>query len=358
MKSTPALLSHRQHQSMNKDHEAAAKAAKLRYVATHQPGVTRKKYGDTYRFFLNGKQVKDPVALERIRKLAIPPSWTDVWICAHPNGHIQATGSDLNGRKQYRYHADWNSLRNQTKFHKLLEFGQALPKLRQRIDRDLRTKGLTEQKVLATVVELMEQTFIRVGNSGYEKLYGSYGLTTMKDKHVKVGGEKISFTFKGKSGVEHEISVRDKRLAAIVKRCRDIPGAELFQYFTKSGDRRSVDSGMVNRYIQEATAHDFSAKDFRTWAGSVKALECLSQLAEPETQTAAKKHVVEVLDQVANKLGNTRTVCRKYYVHPTLIDLYETGKLQDCLQQNAAKQTHGLQKEEEALMCILRNTCK
>ncbi len=356
--SSRKILTHQDHQALDKDHREAARAAHLSYVNINTEGILRVGSAGKYKFMYKGQQVKDEDTLERIRKLAIPPSWADAWIAYSPNGHIQATGTDLNGRKQYRYHAGWNALRNETKFHRLYEFGKSLPQLRKRIEQDLAGKELSEKKVLATVVELMEQTFIRVGNSGYEKLYGSYGLTTLKDKHVQVGGDKISFTFKGKKGVEHSISVRDRRLARIVKKCRDVPGKELFQYYTSDGSRRNIDSGMVNNYIKEATEHDFSAKDFRTWAGSVKALECLQQLEEPATATDAKKHIVEVLDQVSAKLGNTRTVCKKYYVHPVLLELYKSKKLQECLKKASAKNIPGLENGEKALMCVLDSVCK
>ncbi|RYY55293.1 MAG: DNA topoisomerase IB [Chitinophagaceae bacterium] len=352
------VLTHRQHRALDKNHRESAKAAHLRYITDCVEGIKRVKQGKGYQYTYKGTRITDEEEISRIRSLALPPSWTNVWISPSPVGHIQGTGTDMNGRKQYRYHTQWNALRNETKFHRLLEFGKSLPQLRKKINSDLKENGLTENKVLATVVELMEQTFIRIGNSGYEKLYGSYGLTTLKDKHVSVGTENISFTFTGKKGIEHSISVRDRRLARIVKQCRDIPGKELFQYYDKDGNRSTIDSGMVNAYIKAGAEHDFSAKDFRTWAGSVKALECLRGLDFPESATAVKKQVVEVLDQVAEKLGNTRTVCKKYYVHPLLIDLYEGGKLQDCLGKKSAKGIPGLDAGENALICILEQTCK
>lgn len=351
------VLTHKDHRALDKNHRETAKAAHLRYVTDCMEGISRVKKGDTFQYLYKGKRITDKEQLERIRKLVIPPAWTDVWICHSPVGHIQCTGKDVNGRKQYRYHSSWNTLRNETKFHRLLEFGKSLPQLRKKIDSGLKHQGLTEEKVLATVVELMELTFIRIGNSGYEKLYGSYGLTTLKDKHVNVGQENISFSFTGKKGVEHSISVKDRRLARIVKQCRDIPGKELFQYYSESGERRHIDSGMVNAYIKEGTGHEFSAKDFRTWAGSVKALESLRTLDPPENATMAKKKIVEVLDQVAAKLGNTRTVCRKYYVHPVLLELYESGRLQDCLGSGKKKSIEGLDPCENALMGLLETAC-
>ena len=352
------VLTHKEHRALDKNHRETAKAAHLRYVSDCDEGIRRSKKGKNYQYTYKGNKVTDEAQLERIRKLAIPPSWSNVWICHSPVGHIQATGTDLNGRKQYRYHTGWNTLRNETKFHRLLEFGKSLPQLRKKIDKDLKGTDLSESKVLATVVELMELTFIRIGNSGYEKLYGSYGLTTLKDKHVAVSQESIRFTFRGKKGVEHSISIKDRRLARIVKKCRDIPGKDLFQYYTKDGERRNIDSGMVNAYIKAGTEHDFSAKDFRTWAGSVKALESLRVLDLPESTTIAKKNIAGVLDNVAAKLGNTRTVCKKYYVHPVLFDLYEKGTLLDCLKQGSHKTENGLLPEEKALMCVLKETCK
>lgn len=351
-------LSHVDLRALDKNNRETAKAAHLRYVSDCDEGIRRNKKGTSYHYTYKGERVRDAEHLERIRRLVIPPSWSNVWICHSPVGHIQATGIDLNGRKQYRYHAGWNALRNETKFHRLLEFGKSLPQLRKKIDKDLSGTELSENKVLATVVELMELTFIRIGNSGYEKLYGSYGLTTLKDKHVRISQEKISFTFKGKKGVEHDISVKDRRLARIVKSCRDIPGKELFQYYTPGGERRNIDSGMVNAYIKEGTGHEFSAKDFRTWAGSVKALESLHTLAAPENATEAKKNIAAVLDAVASKLGNTRTVCKKYYVHPVLLDHYEKGTLQTCLKNAGKSKGDGLNPVEQSLMCVLEEACK
>ncbi|HVS98640.1 MAG TPA: hypothetical protein VHE54_19240, partial [Puia sp.] len=269
---TVLALSHKEFLRVDKDHEKAASAAHLVYVKDCQPGILRVKKGKGFSYLLNNKVVTDPQLLERIRKLVIPPAWTKVWICPNAKGHIQATGLDVRQRKQYRYHPMWNSLRNETKFHRLYEFGKVLPLLRARVEEDLRIKGLTQEKVLATVVSLMERTFIRVGNYEYEKTNGSYGLTTLKNKHVSISGDKLIFSFTGKKGIHHDVTLRDKRLARIVAQCHDIPGKELFQYYGEDGNRHPVDSGMVNTYIREATREDFSAKDFRTWAGSLHAL--------------------------------------------------------------------------------------
>jgi DNA topoisomerase-1 len=309
------------------DYERAAADAHLRYVRDTQPGITRKKRGKHFAYFLGDKLIKDESELKRIRALVIPPSWTDVWICPARNGHIQATGLDLRKRKQYRYHRDWNVLRNETKFHRLYEFGKALPALREKMEADLRQKELLRDKVLATVLSLMEKTYIRVGNSEYEKANGSYGLTTLKNKHVSVTGDKLVFSFTGKKGVHHDITLRNKRLARTVSQCRDIPGRELFQYYDDKGVRHSIDSGMVNQYIHEAAGAEFTAKDFRTWAGSLHALQAFQEIGEATCDADCKKNVVAVLDIVSGKLGNTRTVCKKYYVHPGLIRLYENGEL-------------------------------
>jgi len=290
--------------------------------------------------------------------LAIPPSWTEVWISPSPNGHIQATGLDLNGRKQYRYHADWNKLRNETKFHRLYEFGKVLPQLRRKIKKDMADKALSEKKVLATVVNLMEHTYIRVGNNGYEKLYGSYGLTTLKDRHVTIKKEDILFSFTGKKGVEHSITIKNKKLARIIRQCRDIPGKELFQYYTSEGDKKSIDSSMVNNYIKEITQAEFTAKDFRTWAGSLQALETFRSLEEPLNASAVKKNIITVLDAVSSKLGNSRSICKKYYIHPGLITMYEENKLKQYLQVTSVKRkpASGLSAEENMLMRTLKKS--
>jgi DNA topoisomerase-1 len=321
-------LSHKQFLLADRDYERAASAAHLSYVSDSQPGITRKKKGKGFVYLLGDKPIRDESELKRIRNLVIPPSWTDVWISATANGHIQATGFDLRKRKQYRYHSGWNALRSETKFHRLYEFGKALPTLREKIALDLRQKELTRDKVLATVLSLMERTYIRVGNSEYEKANGSYGLTTLKNKHVSVTGDKLVFSFTGKKGIHHDITLHNKRLARTVSQCRDIPGHELFQYYDQEGARHSIDSGMVNQYIHEAAGAEFTAKDFRTWAGSMHALEAFLELGVADSDADCKKNVVAVLDIVSKKLGNSRTVCKKYYVHPGLIRLYEEGKLE------------------------------
>ncbi len=353
------VLTHKEILEIDHDYEKAASAANLLYVSDAKPGISRLKKGKGYCYLLTGKPVRDKSELQRIRGLVIPPSWTDVWICPAANGHIQATGLDLRRRKQYRYHPLWNSLRNETKFHRLYEFGKALPLLRERMEADLRLRELTREKVLATVLGLMERTYIRVGNNEYEKTNGSYGLTTMKNKHVSITGDKLVFSFTGKKGVHHDITLRNKRLARTVSQCKDIPGRELFQYYGEDGTRRSIDSGMVNHYIKEAVNLDFTAKDFRTWAGTLHALHAFASIGEACTTTECKKNVAVVLDIVSKQLGNTRTVCKKYYVHPGLIQLYEDNKLVKYLKEvdegpAMPAEGPGLSIEEEVLMKILK----
>jgi DNA topoisomerase-1 len=356
----PAItLSHKELLQADKDYVKAASVIHLIYVSDRDPGIHRSKKGNGFSYLFDNKPIKDKEELQRIRKLVIPPAWTNVWICASEKGHIQATGLDQRGRKQYRYHPLWNSLRNETKYHRMLEFGKALPLLRARVEMDLRKKDLSQDKVLATVVSLMERTFIRIGNIEYEKTNGSYGLTTLKNKHVAVSGDKLVFSFKGKKGIHHDISLRNKRLARIVSQCHDVPGKELFQYYSEDGKRHPIDSGMVNTYIRDAMQDEFSAKDFRTWAGSLHALQAFRAIGEADTATAKKKNVNEILDTVSSRLGNTRTVCRKYYVHPQLILLYEDNKLVKYLNEldameEAGADDEGLTAEEKILMKILR----
>jgi DNA topoisomerase I len=351
-------LTHKQMLNANKDYEHAASLMKLVYVNDQKPGIERIKKGKSYVYVLGKKTLKDTNVLERIKKLAIPPSWSNVWICPKSNGHIQSTGIDLKKRKQYRYHSLWNLLRKETKFHHVYEFGLVLPDLRKKMVKDLAQVELTQEKVLATVLSVMEQTYIRVGSNEYEKVYGSYGLTTLKDKHTSITKDKIDFCFIGKKGVEQKITLKNKRLARIVKECRDVPGKDLFQYYDSKGDRRPVDGTMVNNYIKQATGGNFSAKDFRTWAGSLHALKALHNIGKGETEAEIKKNIVEALETVSEKLGNTRTVCKKYYVHPGVLKLYEENRLQRYLsafgKSSPSKNTTGLTKEEVVLMKILK----
>lgn len=351
-------LSHKEFLKLDKDYSQAAKMADLLYVSDKDNGISRTKKGAGFAYYDGDKLIEDEKVLQRIKKLAIPPAWTSVWICKKESGHIQATGVDAKGRKQYRYHPQWEVLRTETKFHRLFEFGKILPSIRLKVEEDLTKKELSEEKVLATVVSLMERTFIRVGNDDYEKLYGSYGLTTLKDKHVKVNGNTVQFSFKGKKGIYHDITLRNRKLARLVQMCKDIPGKELFQYFGPDGERHSIDSGMVNRYIKEASGGDFTAKDFRTWAGTLHILHTFCNIGNPEGESECKKNIAAALDEVSQKLGNTRTVCKKYYVHPGIIRLYEERSLDKYLKQldNIEKDDHltGLTAEERVLMKILK----
>ncbi len=324
----PIKLTKKKIESIVHDAEKTAKAINLVYVSDTDPGIIRTKKGDKFEYFFNEKKVNDDEELLRIKHLVIPPAWENVWICKLDNGHLQVTGLDVKNRKQYKYHPDWNKLRNHTKFYRLHEFGTVLPAIRLQLEKDLSLQGLPQEKVLAAVVSLMERTNIRVGNNFYEKLYGSYGLTTLKDKHVKIAGSELRFSFKGKKGIMHDISIKNKKLSNIVKSCRDIPGKELFQYFTEDGSRHSIDSGMVNEYIRKISGGEFTAKDFRTWAGTVQAFLALKSVGCCDTATETKRRIVEALDIVSEHLGNTRTVCKKYYVHPLILSLYESKNLE------------------------------
>lgn len=356
---TVTELSHKAFLKIDRDYSGTAKLADLLYVSDSEEGIVRTKKGSGFSYAYKGRPVKDEAALARIKKLAIPPAWTGVWICYKANGHIQATGIDQKGRKQYRYHAQWQAVRNETKFHHLYEFGKLLPSIRLKVEEDLGRKALDEEKVLATVVSLMERTYIRVGNDGYEKLYGSYGLTTLKDGHVKVNGNKVRFSFKGKKGVYHNITLNNGKLAKLVQRCKDIPGKELFQYYDAEGKPHPIDSGMVNRYIKSASGGDFTAKDFRTWAGTLNVLRAFCSMDEPEADGDCRKNILAALDEVSEKLGNTRTVCKKYYVHPGIIKLYEEKALRKYTKEldgiEKADKLTGLASEESVLMKILKD---
>ncbi len=314
------------------DPRAAAREAGLRYVSADSPGIRRRKTRRGFRYVdANGAPVTDHQLLERIGSLAIPPAWTDVWIAPRPNAHLQATGRDAKRRKQYRYHPKWREVRDAVKFDRMAAFGRALPALRRRVDADLSLPGLPRQKVIATVIRLMEHTLIRVGNDEYSRHNGSHGLTTMRDEHAEVTSTTVRFEFKGKSGKLHSVGVRDRRLARIVKRCQHLPGEELFQYLDETGDRRSISSGDVNAYLREVTGSDFTAKDFRTWYGSVLASAALLEIGPFQSDAELKRNVNIMLDSVAARLGNTRTVCRKSYVHPLVIEAYEAGRLDERL---------------------------
>jgi DNA topoisomerase-1 len=311
----------------------------------------------------SGRRLRDAASLTRIARLAIPPAWTDVWICPDPDGHLQATGRDVKGRKQYRYHREWNDLRNQTKYGRLLRFGTALGPLRKKTESHLRLQGLPREKVLATVVQLLEKTFIRIGNAEYAKQNRSHGLTTLRDEHVKVSGPKIRFSFKGKSGVAHDIELEDPRLARIVRRCRDLPGYDLFQYADPDGTVRDVGSGDVNGYLRETMAEEFTAKDFRTWAGTVQAAGLLADAGPPDSPGDARSTVVSVIKEVASRLGNRPATCRKYYVHPAIVEAYLDGSLfpemARCRSRKSRRRAPGgLGCEEEAVLTVLRRASR
>jgi len=336
-----------------------AKAASLRYVTGEGPGIRRKRAGDAFAYVgIDGKPVRDAETLARIRALALPPAWTEVWICPLANGHLQATGRDARGRKQYRYHARWRAVRDETKYTRMILFGQALPKIRARVDQDMAQPGLPRTKVLATIVRLLETTLIRVGNDEYAKTNHSYGLTTMLDQHVKVSGSTLQFGFRGKSGKYHNIDINDRRLAKIVKRCRDLPGFELFQYIDEAGLQQDVGSGDVNEYLRAITGEEFTAKDFRTWAGTVLAALALQELEEFDSNAQAKRNIVRAVESVAERLGNTPAVCRKCYVHPAVIDSYLDGSMLNTLKQRAeqeiAESLAELRPEEAAVLGLIR----
>jgi DNA topoisomerase I len=304
----------------------SARAAGLRYVCDDRtPGIRRIGHSRFRYVDARGRTVSDRETLQRIRSLAIPPAWSDVWICADPLGHLQATGRDARGRKQYRYHPRWREVRDEVKYGRLIAFAQALPNIRARTEADLRRTGLPREKVLATVVQLLEKTFIRVGNEEYAKQNGSVGLTTMRDQHAKVNGTSVRFEFRGKSGVRHAVDLEDKRLAKVVKACRDLPGYELFQYVDEDDARQVIDSADVNAYLREITGEDFTAKDFRTWAGTVLAAGQLAAAASFSTARQAKRNIVKAIEAVARRLGNTKAVCRKSYIHPAIFDAYLDG---------------------------------
>lgn len=336
----------------------SAKMAGLRYVNDSMPGIRRKRAGKHFSYIgPDGKTIRDEKELKRIKSLAIPPAWTDVWIAPTPRGHIQATGRDAKGRKQYRYHARWREVRDETKYHRMIAFGKALPYIRKRVEDDMRQPGFTREKVLATVVRLLEATLIRVGNEEYARENKSYGLTTMRNRHVDVDGSAIIFHFNGKSGVKHEVDVHDRRLATIMKRLRDMPGQHLFQYTDDNGDLQTVDSDDVNDYLREITGQEFTAKDFRTWAGTLLAAKALQEFETFDSETQAKKNIIQAIERVAQRLGNTPAVCRKCYVHPEILDAYLEGTtlhiVREKLEQEMRESLGDLDPEEAAVLALL-----
>jgi DNA topoisomerase-1 len=332
----------------------SARAAGLRYVNdVCTPGIRRLGSPGRFRYVTAaGRPLRDAGALQRIRALAIPPAWTDVWICPDGDGHLQATGRDARGRKQYRYHPRWRVVRDEVKYGRLLAFAAQLPAIRARVQSDISRPGLPREKVLATIVQLLEKTLIRVGNEEYARENGSIGLTTMRDGHAKVNGTSVRFEFRGKSGIEHAIDLHDRRLARIVKACRELPGYELFQYVDEQGARQMVDSADVNRYLREVSGDDFTAKDFRTWAGTVLAAMALASAGRFESAAEAKRNVVKAVETVARRLGNTKAVSRKCYIHPAVLDAYMDGATIGAARRRAAS-GRPLAAEEAAVVALI-----
>jgi DNA topoisomerase-1 len=343
--------------SLQRDPFGSAESAGLRYFSDARPGLGRRRAGKGFYYVGVDKQVvRDVSQLRRIRALAIPPAWTEVWICPFANGHLQATGRDSKGRKQYRYHSKWRETRDQVKYHRMVAFGKSLPKLRRVVRKHLRLPGLCREKVLATVARLLETTLIRVGNEEYAQTNKSFGLTTLRGRHVRIKGSTLNFQFRGKSGKVHSVSVDDKRLADIVKGCMDIPGYELFQFLDESGQPQAVDSADVNAYLKEITGDEFTAKDFRTWAGTTLAAVALCQSGGFTLQSEAKRNILQAVQSVAEQLGNTPAVCRNCYINPAVVDAYMNGITIDTVGRNAKVEEMrqaGLRSEEAAVIALL-----
>lgn len=339
------------------------KASGLIYVTDAMPGIYRKgKPGKFHYEDKDGIKITEDKHLERIKALVIPPAWQNVWISNKPNGYLQVTGLDVAGRKQYKYHNKWTSRRSEHKYFRLLEFGMALPDARKQLAKDLRRKDFDERKVLAICVDVLQKALIRVGNENYKQLYGSFGLTTLRDKHVKINGSKITMNFIGKKGVQQNVELNDLSLAKLVKKCRDIPGQELFQFYSNGKEHKGIDSGKINNYIKEITGDDFTAKDFRTWGGTLEAMRQFAKCEVNEPIKAnTKKNIVQVLDCVAKKLGNTRAVCKSSYVYPLLLTAYENNELEKYMKKmnnNKAKGKLGLEHDEKVLLSFLKSTAK
>lgn len=334
----------------------SARAARLRYVSDRRPGIRREPRGEDFAYFdRGGDEITDEAALARIRALAIPPAWTDVWICPRPNGHLQATGRDQKGRKQYRYHARWRTVRDETKYARMVPFARALPAIRQRVDEHLRGKSLSRERVLAAVVRLLETTHIRIGNDEYARGNRHFGLTTMRNRHATVSGSKVRFYFTGKSGKRRDVAISDPRLARVVRRCQDLPGQELFGYRDEEGNERDVTSGDVNDYLREITGETFTAKDFRTWSGSVIAATALHEIGPAETAAEAKRNIAEAVRLTAAELGNTPAVCRKAYIHPDILQAYTDGDPVAIPDANGADDPLGLRPDEQAVLSFLES---
>jgi len=331
----------------------SARAAGLRYVSDLSPGIRRTRAGKGFRYTgTDGRSIRDAETLGRIKRLAIPPAWTDVWICPDPRGHLQATGRDARGRKQYRYHPRWREVRDVVKYDRMIAFAEALPRIRQRTDRDLERHGMPREKVLATVVRLLEETRIRIGNDEYRKENGSYGLTTLLDRHVNVIGSEVRFSFRGKSGKHHTVELHDRRMARLIKRFLEIPGQELFRYVDDSGEARAIDSAHVNDYLRAISGEDFTAKDFRTWAGTILAARFLRETPEVANSRGRKKNVVRAIARVADELGNTPAVAKKGYIHPAVIAAYLSGELTPISEKDDPD-PYRLSAEERSLLPLL-----
>ncbi|WP_347159028.1 DNA topoisomerase IB [Pontibacter chitinilyticus] len=343
------------------DPSKSAAMAGLRYTSDARPGYTRKKVGKGFQYLdEHGAPVTDDQKLERLKGLVIPPAWTEVWICKSPKGHLQATGRDIKGRKQYIYHPQWKQVRNLTKFGRMISFGKHLPQLRERLEQDITSRKLDRRKVTALVLTIMDNALIRIGNRQYAEANSSYGLTTLRDKHVKIEGNKIKFSFRGKKGVEQEIDLKDRQLARLVKKCRDIPGYDLFQYYDEQGERQTLESGDVNEYLREATEEDFTAKDFRTWGGTVRMVECLEQVLDEQPELGKEKSIKEAVKGVAKGLGNTPSVCSKYYIHPEVVNLFREDKLLRYLQRHdaTAPKVNHLSGTEELVLKMLERVAQ
>lgn len=344
----------------NTEPPAAARAAGLRYVHDDRPGIRREAVKDGFRYLdAHGVEIEDEATLKRIKSLAIPPAYTDVWICPQANGHLQATGRDARGRKQYRYHPKWREVRDEVKYERMIKFGNALPLIRKEVDRALALPGLPREKVVATIVYLLEATMMRIGNDEYARENKSYGLTTLRNRHVHIDGSEVEFRFRGKSGVYHDVKVHDRRLARIIQRSRDLPGQELFQYLDADGQRHSVGSSDVNDWLRAITGEEYTAKDFRTWSGTVLAAMALREFESFDSEAQAKKNIVRAIESVAEKLGNTPSVCRKCYVHPAVLDSYLDGTMLEGLRARAeetlAQDLHQLEPEEAAVLGMLQH---
>jgi len=345
--------------SQDPDAAEAAREAGLSYTTDAEPGIRRVRTGGQFEYVgPDGERIRDEATLDRIRSLVIPPAWEDVWITTRPRGHLQATGRDARGRKQHRYHARWRDIRDANKFDRMVAFGRALPRIRRRVARDLCKPGLPKEKVVATIVRLLETTFARIGNEEYARENGSFGLTTLRNRHVDVKGSTVRFLFKGKSGVEVSAGVTDRRVARVIKRCEELPGQNLFQYVDAEGEHRTVTSDDVNEYLRDATGEDVTAKDFRTWAATVLAACALREAAAFESETDARRKVVAAIDGVARKLGHTRAVCRRSYIHPAVIDTYMGGELERALSITIAESRGRLRGDEAAVLALLRRAAR